>query len=154
MLKEALIRALSQDKQVLDMRQLTIQVSWDDIRYDLIGLILKVSGYTLQVSLEVECNVVKLPLNAPNIDRQWLTFEERTAIAHQTYREISALARQLWAAEYGDDEAIALPFYEMNSGIPGTRWWDDLCDVSQEDVVKMLKGEVIYKLNSVSKRRS
>lgn len=61
--------------------------------------------------------------------------------------EVHALARQIWAIEYGDDAARELPFYDKNQNVPGTSWWDELPLVSSEDIVCYLNGLLTFKLN-------
>jgi len=151
-LKERLKELLETDDEILNMGGgfLTFD-RWDHNRYDFVGLILKVSGYALQSGScceNPECtDGVRLPLNAPLLDRKWVEYEKRLGLAMERYQEIPALARQLWEVEYGEKEAKELPFYSDHVEGEPAWFWDDLEDVRDYHLIGFLDGEYSECLN-------
>lgn len=122
------------------------------LQFNFPGLICKAAGFTPQLSNGFGCQA-RLPMNAPHVDPYWIAFEEMmSADCHwrpiDREMELTALARQLWAAEYGDEEAKRLPFYDKNQNVQNTRWWDSQKDVTTEDVLAVLKGQLTFRINS------
>jgi hypothetical protein len=142
MLKERLIELLRAQPKILDMTCFMTNVSWNDIRYDIVGLILKVAGYSLQSD---SAGLPKLPFNAPLLDKKWVEFEAQHSGA---LKEIPALARQIWAEEYGEKEAKELPIYDK-AHVHGDWWWDDLEQLNHNHLIAFLNGQRsdIYALN-------
>jgi len=145
-LKERLKELLETDDEILNMGGGFLTAGrWDRPRYDFVGLILKVSGYSLQSGPccgNPECTTgAKLPLNAPFLDRKWMEYEKRLGLTLEQFQEIPALARQLWEAEYGEEEAKALPFYsDQVEGEPAW-FWDHLEEVQGYHLIGFLDGE-------------
>ena len=108
-LKERIVERLRRNREILDMQHFLVPVSWKVSTYNLAGLILSAAGYELQLD---KYNV-RLPLNAPLLDKKWYEFESKKGYCRVEQEvEVAACARQLWEREYGDQEAIELPFYE------------------------------------------
>jgi len=86
-------------------------------QYSFPGLILKSCGYSLQLRTDPICGAEgRLPLNAPHVWNKWLEYEKTMDVAFDDITlEVPALARQLWADEYGEKEAMELPFYQAPS---------------------------------------
>lgn len=117
------------------------------LQFNLAGLICRAAGFTPQA---YKLYFSRPPLSAPDVEVKWLKFEglmsQGTRICSDDI-DVYALARQLWAAEYGDEAARELPFYDVNQNVPGTMWWDRLAEVETEDLLAYLKGELTFRLN-------
>jgi hypothetical protein len=136
-LKEKISEHLLRNPDAFDMRHLMVPLSWRLSVYNFAGLILKHAGYSLQLS----GNGIRLPLNAPLLDKRWIEFEEETGFCrNQDEVEIMACARQVWEDEYGEEEAKALPFYEEVKA-KGCMWWDDLSEVRANNLRMFLRGD-------------
>lgn len=152
MLKEKLIELLEADDEILNMSGgfLTLD-RWDHPQYDFVGLILKVAGYSLQSGPccgNSDCtDGVRLPLNAPLLDKKWVEYENLLGLVDLKYREIPALARQLWEAEYGEEKAKQLPFYEDNVPNMPSWWWDSVEEVRSHHIINYLNKDYPYELN-------
>lgn len=159
MLKERLREILTDDENIVEMsRCLSVGDLGDDDQYNLAGLILKARGYTLQLRANEEVNTLnqaKLPANAPHVDKAWIQYESEVhppdlQIFDEHTIEIFALARQLWAEEYGELAAKELPFYADTREDNETPewWWDDLEVVDAQDLLWWLEGTKPHNLNS------
>ena len=151
MLKEKLIELLEANDEILNMGGSFLTTGeWNKPQYDFVGLILKVSGYSLQSGGcscgNVHCSDgIKLPLNAPYVDKKWVEYEKLIGHTMEDYCQIPALARQLWEQEYGEDEAKQLPFYG-DSGA-STMWWDDVEEVKEHHLINYMNKDYPYELN-------
>jgi len=112
--------------------------------YDFTGAILHVAGYSLQL----DAGNIRLPLNAPWLDREWVEHEALLGWSQDV--DISALARQLWAREYGDEEAYKLPLYHTPLTRRGetvaTYYWDE-GSIERASVISFLRGAVPWELS-------
>lgn len=149
-LKERLIDLLEDDENIFDATDLVTAGDYDGkacTRYDLTALILKVSGYALQT--DEHYDNIRLPMNAPYVEKEWVDYENKVGMIDQRYVEIPALARQLWEAEYGKREAKELPLYDLcpdDTSAPA-RWWDEMEALTAAEVIAFLKGHEPIALN-------
>lgn len=152
MLKEKLLEWLGPGDGLINMRR--PMTGNRSIEYNLAGHILRVSGYVLQArtgdDYRTELNSSRLPLNAPHVLKYWVEYENKILGSGDLYDEftvdIHALARQVWANEYGDLEAQQLPFYDSNEdATEGFEridwWWDDLTEVDTDHVLRWLRAD-------------
>lgn len=146
MLRERLIELLDSDAGILDMEQVARSLSWNRSTYDLSGLILMLSGYTLQID-KSSPNGYRLPLNAPHIDKKWIEYEASLGVEEGRI-EIPALSRQIWEEHYGEKEAKQLPFYDHETGnVAEEVWWDDVDDVEAYQLISYLQGNDPHNIN-------
>jgi hypothetical protein len=145
MLKERVIKMLEDNEDILDMSQWLCQPSKHYCTYDLAGLILKAAGYVLQFDRNTD--QARLPMNAPEVYRQWIDYERQLKITSNDFIDIPALARQVWAEEYGDKAGYALAFYDSYKGVKTVGWWDDIMAVRAYHVIDYLRGEYVVHLN-------
>lgn len=152
MLKERIISLLEKDPECLDMTLTMIQ-SAGRLLYSFEALILKVAGYHLQGD-ELD-GTLRLPLNAPILLRKWVDYEVKLRpYLTEGMRAIPATARQVWEGEYGEVEAMALPFYEDElPDVYTVRWWDSLRTVRPDMIINFLRGEGVYELNGPTTKR-
>lgn len=151
-LKERIIRHLTEHPRALDMTEFMAPYSRLLCKHDLAGHILRAAGYHLQ--LHHSFNQPQLPLNAPWLDKKWIEFETQIGTCEGVIH-IPALARQVWEEDYGEREAMELPFYdERIPGMPMLRFWDELGNVRADDVIEFLKdgGDGVWKLNGPDDR--
>ena len=151
MLKEKILEVLNENPLIFEP---TFAVSETGakccpLQFNLGGLICRAAGYTPQTTDALK---IKLPMNAPYIEKEWIDFEKSmsagcTWAPAEDELLVMALARQLWAAEYGEDSAKYLAFYDKNQGIPGTCWWDDQRDITDVDIRAHLTDEWTVKIN-------
>lgn len=135
-LKEDISAHLKRNPDVLDMRHFIVPLTWRLSVYNFTGLILLHAGYSLQISN----GEVRLPLNAPHLDKKWVQYERETGFCPPHQIEIPALARQIWEENYGELLAKELPFYE-DVKAKGCWWWDNLKDVTANNLRLFLAGD-------------
>jgi hypothetical protein len=142
MLKEKIIAWLEKDEGLIFEPMMPVSETGTKVcplQFNFAGLICRAAGFTPQSSN----GYCRLPMNAPDVERQWLEFEaviSQGALVYKNEIDIYALARQIWANEYGDEAARELPFYDVNQNIHGTMWWDALAEVTTTDLIAYLKG--------------
>lgn len=146
MLKEKLIELLTKNPDIYHAYDFVLEGEDRRLQHDLVGLILKVSNCHLQTN---DSGTPRLPRGAPGIEQKWLDYEFKSQRTLTDFISIPALARQLWAAEYGDREAMRLPFYdEPGEGEVLCRYWDDMESVTADLIIQVLRDyEDIYELN-------
>jgi hypothetical protein len=144
-LKEDIIDLLQKNPDIYNQHFFLMEGEDHTLSFDLVGLIFKVARVHLQTDQDGN---PRLPLNAPEVEQKWLDYENKGERTLEQFRSIPALARQLWAAEYGAYEAMMLPFYdEAAEGEIPNRYWDDMDDVSEQDIIHMLQGGELESLN-------
>ena len=119
MLAEKIVAAILKNPESLNMEHFSSECG---ASFCLAGHILKAFGVGI-VAPAPSWYLCRLADDAPVPDAKWVDFESR--IADRV--AIPALARQVWAAEYGDDSAKRLPFYHENweSGLTSVELFDD-----------------------------
>jgi hypothetical protein len=137
-LKEDIIELLQKNPDIYNPNHFMLEGEDHALSFDLVGLIFKVS----RVHLQTDHNgSPRLPLNAPEVEKKWLDYEDKAERTLEEFRSIPALARQLWAAKYGDREAMQLPFYdEAAEGEVLNCYWDDMDEVTDQDIISVLQG--------------
>jgi hypothetical protein len=112
MLAEKIVKKLRENPEILDM---TDFVQDDGTKFCLAGLILHVSGvkviskYNPSPEEGEEEDVCSFSFSLHDVEDQWREYERKNMGL-----DSGAYARQLWAAEYGEESAKALPFYNIN----------------------------------------
>lgn len=148
MLKEKIIEWLEKDDLLFEPTMLVSETGTKvcPLQFNFAGLICRAAGFTPQMSN----GYCRPPLNAPDVESKWLTFEGMMTTGVRVYAaeiEVYALARQIWANEYGEEAARELPFYDVNQNVVGTMWWDRLGEVDDKDLLAYLKGEWTFRIN-------
>lgn len=108
MLAENIVKKLIENPEILDM---TDFVQNNGTKLCLAGLILFICGVKVinKYDHATEEDVCFFDFSLRGVEDSWREYERKNMGL-----DTGAYARQLWAAEYGEDSAKALPFYSIN----------------------------------------